>query len=107
MYFTVPDTLMVGSNGILTGITPMECSRKRFEWKTSYPTAYYLFSFATGNYMDYSFDVRNDDSGQIHVQNFIYNDSIFFKENKRQIDTTAALLRIYTKLFGPYPFAAA
>ncbi len=106
LYFTVPDTLMVGSNGILTGITPMECSRKRFEWKTSYPTAYYLFSFATGNYMDYSFDVRNDDSGQIHVQNFIYNDSIFFKENKRQIDTTAALLRIYTKLFGPYPFAA-
>jgi aminopeptidase N len=104
IFVTVPDSLMVGSNGILSGVYPVQNNKKRFEWKTRYPIAFYLISFAVANYMDYSFYAKTEDGDSILVQNFIYNDSSYFEKNKKDIDTVKYLIRAFSKRFGPYPF---
>jgi len=104
IYITVPDTLMAGSNGILTHISQMPDQKKRFEWKTNYPIDFYLISFAVANYMDYSFYVHIQGGDSILVQNFIYNDSSYFWNYKGEIDSTKSLITSFSKRFGPYPF---
>lgn len=104
IYVTIPDSLMVGSNGLLSGIFPVDSNKKRFEWKTRYPIAFYLISFAVANYMDYSFYAKTADGDSVLVQNYIYNDSSYFLNNKRDIDSVKALINAFSKRFGPYPF---
>ena len=104
LFFTVADSLKVGSNGLLTAITPLPDGRLRYEWKSHYPTAYYLISFAVANYLDYSFYAKTGESDSVLVQNYVYNDSAFFQSNKSQIDATGNLLRVFSECFGPYPF---
>ncbi len=106
LFFTVADSLRVGSNGILTAITELPEGKRRFEWKSYYPTAYYLISFAVADYLDYSFYAKINDSDSILVQNYVYNDSTFFLSNKGSIDATANLLQVFHEKYGPYPFGA-
>ncbi len=105
LFFTVADSLMVGSNGLLTAITELSDGRRRFEWKSFYPTDYYLISFAVANYLDYSFYTKMSDTDSILVQNYVYNDSTFFLSNKDKIDATGNLLKVFQDHFGPYPFS--
>lgn len=107
IFITTDSTLKAGSNGLLTNTTALPEGRVRYEWKTLYPIAYYLISFAVGDYADYSFYVRlpgRDDS--LLVQNYIYDTLPFFERYKDDIDKTADLLRLYSELFGTYPFHA-
>lgn len=95
-----------GSNGILTNEVILPGNRVRYEWKCRYPIAYYLISFSVSDYMDYSFYVKEPSgSDSIFVQNYIYNDSAYFAKNKASIDKTADLIRLYSKIFGTYPFS--
>jgi aminopeptidase N len=105
LFFTVADSLMVGSNGLLTAISDMPDGKKRYEWKSYYPTTYYLISFSVADYLDYSFYAKIDDTDSILVQNYVYNDSSFFTSNKELIDVTGDLLKAYHETYGPYPFS--
>jgi len=104
IFLTMADSLMAGSNGILSDIIVHENNKKTYQWKSFYPIAYYLLSFAVADYMDYSFmaSVTHEDS--VLVQNYIYNDSLFFLENKDDIDVTADLIEMFSERFGAYPF---
>lgn len=103
---TTDDYLKAGSNGLLTKVVHLPGNKVRYEWKSRYPIAYYLISFALGNYMDYSFYVHPDNGNDsILIQNYIYNDSAYFANNKKNIDKTGDLMKLYIRLFGPYPFA--
>lgn len=104
VFLSVDDSLMAGSNGILSNISLLENGKKRYEWKSNYPIAYYLISLSVANYMDYSFmaSVANGDS--VLVQNFLYNDSAYFQENKSDIDATADMMELFSEEFGTYPF---
>ncbi len=94
-----------GSNGILTNEVLLPDNRVRYEWKCRYPIAYYLISFSVSDYMDYRFYVKNGTAADsILVQNYIYNDSAYLRQNKASIDKTADLIRLYSSLFGDYPF---
>jgi aminopeptidase N len=104
LIFTAPDSCLVGSNGVLTEITELENGKRSFEWRTSYPMAFYLISYAVGDYMDYSFYVPISHGDSVLVQNYIYNDSSYFLNNKANIDATGQLLQVFSELFGPYPF---
>lgn len=104
IWITVPDSLMAGSNGLLKQVTPMPGNKKRFEWKTNYPTSYYLFSVAVAAYSDYSFTTTLPDGTKLPVQNFIYNKPGVLDEHKKGIDSTADMLYYYSELFGTYPF---
>ncbi len=105
IFLTTDKGLKAGANGILVNERPMPGNKIRYEWKTNYPVAYYLLSFAVGDYYDYSFYAplpATDDS--VLVQNYIYDTVTFLEQQKHNIDRTAELLYLYSELFGIYPF---
>ena len=104
VFLTVEKGLKAGSNGLLTKISSTD-STDRFEWKTRYPTAYYLLSFAVSDYIDYSFYVSLPDiKDSMIVQNYIYNHPSILINEKEDIDKTSELLLLYSELLGVYPF---
>lgn len=107
MFLSTDAHLKAGSNGLLTAEVPLPGNRVRYEWKSRIPIAYYLISFSVGNYLDYSFHVPlNNGTDSVLVQNYIYNDSSYLRQNKASIDKTGDLIRLYSDLYGDYPFKA-
>lgn len=105
IWVTVPDSLKVGSNGLLQSITPMGGGRNRFEWKERYPIDYYLISVAIAKYRDYSFYMRfTGSTDSMLVQNYVYDRPTILTFNKSIIDSTAQQLNLFSDLFGRYPF---
>jgi aminopeptidase N len=103
-YLTLHDTLLAGSNGVLKRVVPLGNGKKRMEWESATPIAYYLISFSVANYLDYSFMASTADGDSVLVQNYIYNDSSYFRANKENIDATADMIELFSKIVGPYPF---
>jgi len=107
VFVTVPEHLKAGAPGVLSATTPMSGGKMRYEWKSRYPTAFYLISFSVADYQDYTvFAHPTGIEKPVPVQNLIYNREGFLEKNKAIIDTTAALIELYSELFIPYPFAA-
>jgi len=104
IWITVPDSLKAGSNGLLQKITPMPGNRSRYEWKTTYPTAYYLLSIAVAAYREYSYTRTMPDGKDVLVQNYIYDRPGALDTFKTKIDTTGDMLYYFSELFGTYPF---
>lgn len=104
IWITVPDSLKAGSNGILQYVRTLPDNKSRYEWKTNYSTAYYLFSLAVSNYSEYTFDVTLADGTKFPVQNYIYNDPSVILDSKIKIDSTALMLQYFSQIFGRYPF---
>lgn len=104
IWITVPDSLKAGSNGVLQNITLLPGNMSRYEWKTNYPTAYYLFSLAVGNYTEYTYNVTLQGGKQFPVQNYIYNVPGELDEQKAGMDSTGMMLQYFSELFGDYPF---
>lgn len=107
IWITTDSSLMAGSNGMLTHISPLEGGRNRYEWNSTYPIAYYLISIAVSDYIDYSFySPMFDNSDSLLVQNFIYDHPEIFQREKINIDRTSDMILLFTELFGPYPFSS-
>jgi len=103
---TVPDNLMAGSNGRLVNTVSVEGGKTRYEWRSYYPTDYYLISISVADYQDYSIYAHPaglDDS--ILIQNFIYDNIAYLEQNKELIDETATLIELFSGLYSLYPFA--
>lgn len=100
---TVPDSLMVGSNGLLVDVDVTGATR-RYTWKTEYPTAYYLLSVAVADYRNYQFTKEMPDGKKVRVQNYIYDSDSVYEQYKSNIDTTGDMLYYFSELFGTYPF---
>lgn len=103
-FLTIDTNLLAGSNGLLQDIVHLGNGKKRLEWKSKYPVAYYLISFSVADYMDYSFMASTADGDSVLVQNYIYDDSVYFQNNKSQIDITAQMIESFSRLMGTYPF---
>ncbi len=104
IWITVPDSLVAGSNGTLQGITPMPGNMRRYEWKTTYPTACYLLSAAVADYMDYSYTTQLPGGESLLVQNYVYDRPGIMERFKNGIDSTGEMLYYFSELFGTYPF---
>jgi len=105
VFLTVSEGLMAGSNGQLTAVVPLPGGKKRFEWKSHYPIAYYHLSFAVADYRDYSIYAHPAGAGvPVLIQNFIYDNDSYFNQNKASIDQTVEFLELFSRLFGIYPF---
>jgi len=103
---TVPSNLMAGSNGKLVNTVSVEGGKTRYEWRSYYPTDYYLISISVADYQDYSIYAHPeglDDS--ILIQNFIYDNITYLQQNKDLIDETATLIELFSDLYSLYPFA--
>jgi len=101
----------VGSLGLLTNTVSLPGNKTRYEWKTRYPTAFYLIAFAVTNYAEYlSYAKPAQLAGDsILIQHWVYNATnnsnvaaINFYKN--QLDATNDMMDVFCDLFGLYPF---
>ncbi|NVO10739.1 MAG: T9SS type A sorting domain-containing protein [Bacteroidales bacterium] len=106
IYVTVPSNLKVASNGLLKHVVDVGGGKKRFEWQCRYPIDYYLISVTISDYIEY--DTYANPTGlnkPLLIQNFVYNVSSCLDTYKSAIDGTAAIIELYSNLFGMYPFS--
>jgi aminopeptidase N len=97
--------LLAGSNGLLVDVKE-EGDEHILTWKTGYPMAYYLISFAVADYRDFSFYAPLSSEGDsVLVQNFIYNEDQVFSEWEEEIRMTGPMIGTYSRLLGDYPFS--
>lgn len=101
---TVPQGLMVGSNGLLE--TDTIGDNIKFMWKTRYPVDYYLLCIAIGEYREHiSYSTPEELNGDsILIQHFIYDTDNYYEDNVVNLDSTGAIIELYSELFGLYPF---
>ncbi len=105
VFITTDNTLMAGSNGMLTGVVPLPGEKVRYEWKSYHPIAYYLVSMTIADYQDYSLYAHPDGfSDSILIQNFIYDDPDYLTQNRPLIDNTRELVELFSSLYVLYPF---
>lgn len=102
---------MVGSNGLLKRVVDLPDNKKRYEWETHYPMAFYLIAVAVAPYREYSFYAHPEaTTDSILVQNFIYDvnnpdtGKSYFEEQKYFIDQTEWMLEVFSDKYGLYPF---
>jgi len=94
----------VGSNGLLTGVVDLPGNKKRFEWKSRYPIAYYLVSVAVSDYEEYLLYANPEGSAApVPVLNYVYKGGAL-SYYQPEIDNTAAFIEYFSELFSLYPF---
>ncbi|MDY0076365.1 MAG: M1 family aminopeptidase [Bacteroidales bacterium] len=106
VFLTTTTNEMAGSQGLLTNITDLGNNQLRYEWKSNYPVAYYLISFAVSDYQEYNIYAKPDalENDSILVQNFIYNHPNYLNNNKIDIDATVPMIELFSDLYAMYPF---
>ena len=112
MHCTVPNGMVVASNGVLEGTDAVGADRTRFRWREDYLMATYLASLAITNFQRYDL-VYNYNDGQprtMPVWSYVYPDHWDFGNNqplpsyKTGCDELPTILTKLGERFGLYPF---
>jgi aminopeptidase N len=105
LVFVANTNCMVGSNGVLVSATPLSGSKTQYHWKSRYPIAYYLISFAVSEYLDYSIYAHPDGyPDSLLIQNYIYTTTGCLNYYKTSINQTVDFIELFSDKFGMYPF---
>lgn len=106
VFLTTTTNEMAGSQGLLINVTDLGNNKLRYEWKSNYPVAYYLISFAVSDYQEYNIYAKPEalENDSILVQNYIYNHPNYLNSNKLGIDATVPMIELFSDLYGMYPF---
>jgi aminopeptidase N len=102
LWFTVPNTMKVASNGILRGVDDVGLGRVRYRWETEYPTADYLYCLGATNYD--TFDSTWTYGGQTMPLNFFIFPEDNYPDYRAAWLACGQMLTVYSDLFGVYPF---
>lgn len=103
---TVDTGLKAGSNGVLSRVDTLPGNKLRYVWKYNGTIAYYLISVAVARYVEYNFNVTVPGIAKpVFVQNFIYDNPATLTNFRSEIDKTGDMLKVFSRMFGPYPFA--
>lgn len=101
----------VGSNGLLTAVTPLPNNKSKYAWKTRYPMAFYLIAFSVTNYFDYTTYAKPTrlPGDSIMVQHWVYNANNSSNVSalntfRAQLDATNDMIEVFSNLFILYPF---
>jgi aminopeptidase N len=106
VFLTTSSDNMAGSQGILTDVVDLGDNKSRYEWKSNYPIAYYLISFAVSDYQDYSIYAHPEElvDDSILVQNFIYDTPECLNNNMAAINETVPMIELFSDKYILYPF---
>ena len=105
VFITTSYGLTALSQGIHTGTTYYPNGKVRFEWKSSYPIAFYLISLAVADYTEYRLESSPPGiSESFPIQNFVYDLPGCLDNYRDQINATLPIMDVFCELFGPYPF---
>jgi aminopeptidase N len=99
---TVPDTLIVASNGVLEEEIGLPGGRKTYVWYEKYPIATYLVSLAVSNYKVFGDYFHYGAADSMPVVCYAYPEHLA----GAQLDftNTVEMLDLFSGLFGLYPF---
>ncbi len=106
VYLTTPIGTMAGSQGLLNHITTMNDGRPRYEWKSKYPIAHYLISFAVADYQEYNVYAKPAalQGDSILVQNYVYNHPNFLPQYQNSLNAVVPMIELFSDLYLLYPF---
>ncbi len=109
VFITTDSLNKAGSNGRLSNVVTVG-SKKRYEWKSRTPIAYYLISVAVAKYKEYNLYAHplylpND---SILIQNYIYDNALnstnFINNQKVELNKMPQVLEFQSLMYGMYPF---
>lgn len=103
IWVTVPDWMIVASNGSLQGTDVLSGSRKRYRWYESYPISVYLVSIAATNYSVWT-EYYNHASGAMPVEFYIYPEDVSSVQPLVADMVTMIETLSDPGCFGEYPF---
>lgn len=106
VFLTTSETNKAGSIGLLTQVVNLPNNKVRYEWKSRYPIAYYLISYAVADYQEYNIYGKPESmqGDSILIQNYIYDSPGCLEQYKEGIDRTAGLLAFFSDRYTLYPF---
>ncbi|RLD39956.1 MAG: hypothetical protein DRI83_00185 [Bacteroidetes bacterium] len=106
VFLTTDAEYTAGSQGMLTAVTPMPDNKLRYEWKSQYPIAYYLISFAVADYLEYDVYAHPEEMGtdSLLIQNFLYDHPDMLNAVKDDVDETVNFIELFSDLYILYPF---
>ncbi len=109
VFVTTDSTNKVGSNGLLKNVVVIG-NKKRYEWKSKMPIAYYLISVAVSKFKEYNLYAKpqylaND---SILIQNYIdeaaWNNNGWQTSDKLELNKMPQVMNFLCKMYGMYPF---
>jgi aminopeptidase N len=98
---TVPDTMRVVANGVLTDTTAADPGWTRFVWQEDYPIATYLISMAVANYREWT-QTCETAAGPLELSFHIYPED--YDRARSDLLNTCEMITFMETLCGPYPF---
>jgi aminopeptidase N len=101
MFITVPDSMIVASNGKLIDVISNQDNTKSYIWQENYPISTYLISVAATNYETFS-DVYTSDSESMEVLYYVYPEHLSLAQE--DFSVTVPMIEFYADVFGEYPF---
>ncbi len=106
VFLTTSSGNKAGSIGLLTNEALLPGNKIRYEWKSSYPIAYYLISYSVAHYQDYSIYAKPENlpGDSLLIQNYIYDAPGCLDHFKAGIDRTVDFMELFSNLYGLYPF---
>lgn len=99
---TVPNNLVVASNGLLQGITPQAGNRHTYHWAHRYPISNYLVSLAITNYAEFSNWYVSASGDSMKLTYYVYPEHL--NAAIEDFSVTPAMMSAYAARFGEYPF---
>ncbi|MDX1902632.1 MAG: M1 family aminopeptidase [Thermonemataceae bacterium] len=102
VYITTSNTNKVGSQGLLKNVVDVGGGKSRYEWESKYPIAYYLISFAVGEYVEYN-TLANVGGGNVPIISYLY-DAASVSTNTNSLNQCKLTLEQFSDDFGAYPF---
>lgn len=102
VWITAPNNFVSVSNGSLIENIDNGNGTLTFKWKNRYPIANYLVSIAMTNYYLYQTQFEYEPGKYFPIQHYVYPES--FASQKTNLDKTNDMIRIFSEMFGPYPY---
>ncbi|MBI2418611.1 MAG: T9SS type A sorting domain-containing protein [Ignavibacteriales bacterium] len=99
---TAPAILTAVSNGKLQSVVINNNGTKTTHWHVSYPIAQYLISVAVSDFSEYTQYFKYSPADSMEVTHYIYPEN--FSDALPAVVKTIDMLKIFSSLFGPYPF---
>jgi len=99
---TVPQNLIVASNGVLLDVVDNLNGTKTYKWHESYPITTYLVSVAITNYETFSDYYHYSPTDSMEVQYYVYPED--YAKAVEDFNVTVDMIEYYSSTFGQYPF---
>jgi aminopeptidase N len=99
---TIPDNLIVASNGTLVSETALIGNRKQYHWHEQYPIATYLVSVAIHPYTVWNDWYKYSPTDSTEIQFYVFSDR--FASSQTNYLKTKDMMAAFAGYYGEYPF---